>query len=364
MCEDSSTPLPLVSLSSPRIVVAVGGRTVSTGGARGLLTDTYVDCMPQISSVQVKGYLAISDLGSNQLSTTLARLARDRKLNRIAAFLDMRALEHALQTVGLSLSDFTVPAHCLVRPLLCTEKRYKLGRGHYVVEDTSSGRCYLQYPLGFSFANVPVLTNTVDQSAVGIAALHHLQSLGHCIRVEFDAFHRSWNDIKLMLRRGGGRLWNRVLQFVVIYNLSYGPFNSGRFHESLSHAFDSFLEQVTEHDDSFTSFLGLMALERRCAPPGMESLEELFQSLAEVKSRRLKGTRAKLSRWFSVFEAAAEHVWEPRLNEEVCCMCCKARAACARTIACSGRVDPDNSDCDCELPPCTTDLFTHHTLID
>jgi hypothetical protein len=161
----------------------------------------------------------------------------------------------------------------------------------------------------FTAAGLPMLVNVVDQGAPGLSALQHLQHMGLNVWTMCDVFHRAWNDLKLALRRSKAFLWRYLLQWCIVFNLPYGPFNSSGWADIIENALEEFMYQVDSQSAYFKAWARLIAEERHVSEPtSPEEYEALKASLVDVVIAWKKGTRAKLSRWFTFFEAETEHV--------------------------------------------------------
>ena len=74
-----------------------------------------------------------------------------------------------------------------------------------------------------------------------MSALQWLEHKGYLSWTVYDPFHRAWNDIRGALKKT--QLWRTMLEFTVVCNISYGPFNSGGWHQTLQQNLSCFLRR-------------------------------------------------------------------------------------------------------------------------
>ena len=90
-----------------------------------------------------------------------------------------------------------------------------------------------EIPFGMRLDRLPAVLSVSDQGAVNRSCLHFLSYSRHqaMLGLQWDPFHRCWNDIKTSLKQSAGFPWRMVLSLCIYFNLSYGPFQSGEWHD-------------------------------------------------------------------------------------------------------------------------------------
>ena len=254
--------------------------------------------------VQVMSKVLVKDLDDEML-----QIAHNSTLCRLSTFSHMKALCNALQSVGKHLDSFRVPEGVLVRPLTATEFRERDPEG-FMVHDLLTGTAVRQTPAGFTWDQLPMCVNVLDQGGSGMSCVQYLiQRLGLSMLAVWDPFHRTWNDARLALRKCKAPLWKSVLEWTVVFNVAYGPFNSGSWMQTLRDTLESFHSEVDPEDSFFRGYAPLIAAELgRPEPTTREQLSDLKNDLLNIVTMQSKGVKVKLSRWFSWFDAAEQHV--------------------------------------------------------
>lgn len=243
----------------------------------------------------------------SELDYSLLSLARKHKLTRVEGYKEIRALSAGLRSIGMSLQDFTVPKNLFCRPLAAQEFRIPSDDGTCVyIFDEESGQCRPEVPEGMMLGEVPVLLSISDQGPNNTAALNFLQfSQGSLmIAVQYDSFHRSWNDLKLAFRRASFNGWKSVLQLTMVANVPYGPFGTSQWWFKKRSWVEDYLATNDCTSASWTALQHLICAEKRVPEPkAPEDAAALFQSIASMPSVQEKGPLIKLMRWFSFFES-------------------------------------------------------------
>ena len=244
--------------------------------------------------------------------------AKASKLGTLEGYSEVRALSHALlQATGCSLMDFRVPETLLARPLQDGEARIFINGAWYIVGPGDLVRPEL--PPGLDISSIPALVSCSDQGPSNTSSLNFLM-FGQerlMVQVQYDCFHRGWNDVKLSAKRALGHPWKTMLQLVPLFNMNYAPFQSSAFFYKKQAVLENFLGTRTYKDPSFQAAIPMICKERRisereCA----EEEQELFRSLAHMGNSQKKGSLIKLLRWMSFFEVALEwkgDMWATKL---------------------------------------------------
>ncbi|CAK9040471.1 Uncharacterized protein SCF082_LOCUS29971 [Durusdinium trenchii] len=243
----------------------------------------------------------------SEVSEELLPLARQSKLKRIEGFKELRGVSAALNGVGLSLMDFAVPEGLVLRPLKKGEYRIPAEKeGYFLIFDSATNSLVPEIPDGISLGRVPALVSVSDQGPINLSALNFLQYSQEAllISVQFDPFHRGWNDLKNALKRAECKAWKVVLQLTLVANLPYGPFGTSAWYYKKRAKVEEFLGTRDIHAECWQTYQHLIALEKRIQEPRTEEDQwKLFHSLRTMPSVVEKGPLIKLMRWFSFFES-------------------------------------------------------------
>ena len=93
----------------------------------------------------------------------------------------------------------------------------------------------------------------------------------------------------------------------MVFNLNYGPFGNGSFHEAQRACLQEYRLQndaVYPGCPQFLQYKDLIAADHGLAAPHSEpELQEIWRRFCSMQSLQVKGTCVKLMRWFSFFEA-------------------------------------------------------------
>ena len=115
----------------------------------------------------------ITKVRASHLLDDLATISRAKELTRLEGFAEIRALSHALEGVGKTLSSY----------LLDADLALALSPG----VDINT-----RLPDGLNLAHLDVLTSVSDQGPLNMSALNYLQfKLPMLLWVMFDPFHRA-----------------------------------------------------------------------------------------------------------------------------------------------------------------------------
>ena len=148
----------------------------------------------------------------------------------------------------------------------------------------------------------PALSLQVDQGGTGSAGMYFLRhSIGLCLSVRWDVFHRAINDIKdastsvtrSVLRRS-------LMQSSFIFNLNYGPWGSGQWYETKKALLTDFMRKVKHTSPLFLKYFHLVFPDRN-----VSEAEDCWQSLPLILrsfTDNCKGPLAKVMRWFAWWE--------------------------------------------------------------
>ena len=166
-----------------------------------------------------------------------------------------------------------------------------------------------EIPASLVLKDLPSLCSISDQGPSNTASLNFLMYSGErlMMQVQYDWFHRGWNDVKLSAKKSLGYPWKTILQLVLLFNINYSPFGSSAFFYKKQDVLEDFLSTRTRADPTFQSFIPDICRERRQREPeSPEEEEQLFKSLAYMSNFQKKGGLVKLMRWMSFFEVAME----------------------------------------------------------
>lgn len=250
----------------------------------------------------------LSQVMMREVEGSLLALARSRKLTRIEGFKELRGFSTSLRGVGLSLSDFKVPAGLICRPLAKSEFRLVGPTGDVFIMDEKANTLVRQVPENLDLGQLPLLLSINDQGPNNVAALNFCMFSNHAIMLWalWDPFHRAWNDIKNCLKGTDCKAWRVVLELTLVANINYGPFGSSAWFYKKRARLEQFLQTSNVNHPLWQQFQHLIANERRQdEPTTLEQANALFDSMQNLDSFINKGPLIKLMRWFSWFESMA-----------------------------------------------------------
>ena len=256
----------------------------------------------------------------SELRPDMYELAAKRKLARLDGFRELKGLNCALQSIGLSLKSFYVPEGLWCYPLEKHQHRLRGQGGEFFIADTLSGEVARQVPHTLDLGSIPCLLSISDQGPANTAALNYLAYSKNAILCypTWDVYHRCWNDLKLSLKRSACKGWRVTLELSCVKNLSFGPFGSGSFFFKKKAALQDWLSKHDVSSPEWAKFQHLVAMERReLEPSTWEEKQNLFEALHQMRTFHNKGVCVKLMRWFSWFEAMGEMAGEFYLTKLV-----------------------------------------------
>ena len=285
------------------------------GGRSTLVSTLYspaLDCAAYMPN-QVIRKLIMSDL-----QPTFVEEAKASKLGTLEGYSELRALSFALmQATGTTLMDYRIPESVLARPLRDGETRVCCNGIWYIVGPGDLVRP--EVPAHMDLATLPALVSCSDQGPSNTASLNFIQFAGEglMVQVQYDCFHRGWNDVKLSAKKAKGYPWSVILKLVVLFNMNYSSFGSGAFFYKKQSVLQNFMETRTFRDPSFQAAIFNICRERGIPEPeSLQEEEELFNSLPHMTNMIKKGPLIKLLRWMSFFEVALEwkgDMWATKL---------------------------------------------------
>ena len=237
---------------------------------------------------------------------SLIKSARQKQLDRVEGYNEIRALGRGLESINMHWSDFKIPPGFHLRALQGHELRIlDPETGRAFIYDESKDQLVPEVPLDFDLGDLPVLISISDQGPINWAALNYMMwsKQAHLLLCLWDPYHRAWNDCKNSAKKTKCRMWRAVLELVLLFNLSYGPFGSSQFHYAKRALLEDFLSSQSFSDAAWQRYQPLICSERRQPEPMRpEDSQALFESLAGLENFVNKGPLIKLMRWFSVFE--------------------------------------------------------------
>jgi hypothetical protein len=246
--------------------------------------------------------------------------------NAIAA----RALDHGLQAgMGHALRHFK--ARVKVQPLEEHEERFyilasdvpgyepeaDLPEGlvplRACVEDKRTLETRLEAP---DMPDQPGLWSVPDQGAKGWYMLFFM----YCGPLHVwgwmseDPLHRTWNDVKLILKAAG--VWLVVLESTIAINLTAGPFDGAMFFGQLVEAMDKYMSVSSFRDALFISLYEKICRDLHDGELPVQfgkasHMQAIFLGMRTAWCFVRKGTKTKIMRWFSWFDCIMEllNVW-------------------------------------------------------
>lgn len=255
-------------------------------------------------------YLPIQNMKPVQkceICDEILKLSVENRITRVQGFNEIRAVSHSLKAIGMPLEKFKLPEEVLWRSLEGHEERVWQD-GICFIKNTRTGQLQPQLPKEFNIHKTPLLVSVSDQGGINRAGLDYLvYKLNLGLHIQFDPFHRAWNDVKDCLKKSGD-LWKTFLSFALLWNVNYGPFGSKQWHEQKQSKVKDILSGQAAHCEPFLSFLPWICKERHiCEPTTPEGREAVLASLADLKSIKTLGPIVKLMRWFSWFQC--EHFY-------------------------------------------------------
>ena len=163
----------------------------------------------------------------------------------------------------------------------------------------------LQIPENFNINTTPLLTSMSDQGGINRAGLDYLAfKIGMPISVQWDCFHRGWNDVRHCMKSSKGQLFKVFLSFALLWNVSYGPYGSKEWFSKRLAKLHDMMATSSPHSEPFISFIPLICQERHIeGPTDSQGRERLWDSLRDMNCMCALGPIVKLMRWFSWFEA-------------------------------------------------------------
>ena len=279
----------------------------STYGGKNTLVSTLYS--PATDTVAYMPNQQLRRMLMSDLQDSFIEDARASKLGTLEGYSELRCLSHALLcAAGCSIMDFRTPAELLARPLQQGEVRI-FWNGAWYIAGPGDELPRPEIPASLVLKDLPSLCSISDQGPSNTASLNFLMYSGErlMMQVQYDWFHRGWNDVKLSAKKSLGYPWKSILQLVLLFNINYSPFGSSAFFYKNQDVLENFMSTRTRADPTFQSFIPDICRERRQREPeSPEEEEQLFKSLAYMSNFQKKGGLVKLMRWMSFFEVAME----------------------------------------------------------
>ena len=269
----------------------------------------------------VAGYLPnqnIKPVTKSEVDPEILALSSLNKLTRVQGYNEIRALSHSLKSINMPLQKFFFPKGLLWNVLQGHESRV-FENGEFFITNHRTSEKSPQIPKNFSIQHTPLLASISDQGGINRAGLDFLvHKLGMSMHVQFDPYHRGWNDLKDSLRKSKGDLFKCFLSFALFWNVNYGPFNSKEWHQRKVAKVKDLLTFHSAHSEPFLSFIPYICRERSIEEPTTaEGRELLMQSLASMNSIRALGPVVKIQRWFSWFQSEKYYSGECCANKYI-----------------------------------------------
>ena len=313
-----------------------------------------------------QGDIDMNDVNTSAL-TILKEIAKKTKLERQSAWHFIRAMFHQLSVITdgrVNIASFKIERIDARRPVKAGEERIRrtqegilpviglsdIDETHIHVKEHTA---YIQkqdgstepvLPTDRGWHNMqPMLTLSIDQGGVGMAALAFLLPT-HMLHVRCDKIHRVVRDYKLAIGHAADGLFLKTqLHSGYIFSINYKPFNKGNFFEQKKVMVEEFLA-AKPLVDGFNQSFGIVSV---IATNNNHNLffwfdmdiqprrptDELFLEFAphiaadleidwdrttpdflwnaafeSAESFRKKGSMVKMSRWFSWNQCAEEQL--------------------------------------------------------
>ena len=264
-------------------------------------------------------YLPIQNLRpvlKTEVDPEIQALSAISKLTRVHGYSEIRALSHSLKAINWPLEKFVLPKELLWKPLEVYEERI-WEDGEFWILNTRTQERKPQIPRGFNIHTTPLLISVSDQGGINRAGLDYLCFKLHLsLHIQFDPYHRGWNDIKECLKKAD--LFKCFLSFALLWNTNYGPFGSKEWHQRKQAQAKDMVSCFSAHEEPFLSFIPWICKERNIAEPqSAAEREHLHQSVLELNSIRALGPIVKLMRWFSWFQCEKWYSGENWANKLV-----------------------------------------------
>ena len=261
--------------------------------------------------------------GELDLTDAVERIAKQNKLQRLAAYRQLQGISHqlSLATNGavVSLESFRPPDNVILRRVEPGERRVCVVDGFNVraslvtsSEDGDQHQMVLPTEENSSWwVGLPLLTLQLDQGAVGCAGvIYAMDAMKTLTHVRFDIFHRAVNDMKLSLKHAcNGRFLQCQMHSNYLFGLAYRPFNTGAFLQHKKRLREVMFSRETA--DTCQEFISMWEdIRDDLGLPSSSSPEQVWNAVAECSTFITKRTLPKLMRWFSWHQAAVEQLPE------------------------------------------------------
>lgn len=186
-----------------------------------------------------------------------------------------------------------------------------------------------QFPLGrtFSAQDLPIaprsLAIAADEQATQWSALNFLcWKLRLTMTMTGDVFHRSFNDIKLAVRRSG--MWTIYCQALIHRNIAYGPWQNAAWFNLMMEEAGQLAEKMSDTDPLLMKLWPLILQDRGLAgdlseeQSGTAARRKLVEEILASKSVLVKGPKSSTTRWWS-WMASFEH-WDKEHHTRLLCL--------------------------------------------
>lgn len=229
------------------------------------------------------------------------------KEQRLSAHHFILALDHMLETVGIGLRRFVVPAAARSRPLELGEQRVTVpgaARNSAQVGATPGGRDVVinkatgarRWEAEKYSGSRPTLALYVDHgSDVTAAACFMIFQLGLRVSVHSDVFHDASNDMSLAAQRAGFAPLMQETTF--LFNFEHGPWQSKSNWRKVAGGFSEFVSSVGASDDLFAELYDKFCTDQGEIPVGsVEYWNYMLQCLWEGEAFEKTCERVGMSR--------------------------------------------------------------------
>ena len=256
----------------------------------------------------------------------LQHLEKGRNLQRQAALHELIGLDLCLlRGFGIRLTQFAPPETSLLRPLNPGERRIALddaqhshsgkgfgimdAQGNFLGPELPQPQPEAQpesdaqpqpgaQPPSHAQHSIAWCTHWADQGSIGAAGINFLVfELGYRMLLFPDPNHRTWNDIKLDLKRSKAFFYRSLVLMTLVFNLNYSPFLKGSFYDKKRDFFEDWAKTATIEDPLFKKHAHGIATDRGLPFPQTEDdWMRLLNRVKGTKNCKQKGPLVKMMR--------------------------------------------------------------------
>ena len=253
--------------------------------------------------VNIAGCLPIQNMKpveASELDEEVRALAATGKVTRVHGFAEVRAVSHCLMAVDKPLASYLLPDTLHWKPLGPYETRIEVEK-EFFIHNYATDETFKQIPDNLPLHAIPLLTSISDQGGINRPPLDHLCfKVGVPLLVQYDASHRSWNDIRSAMK--AVKLFRNFLAASLLFNINYGPAGTKQWLSRKQSQVKDMVALVSEkaHTEPFLSFIPHICAENNINEPTTAlEREQLYLQLADMPTVLQAGPLMKLMRWYS-----------------------------------------------------------------